>query len=201
MSIPLHPTITLWDKQYNLDFTTRGSTDIQYTSLYPSPLGPITMASDGEALTGAWFEGQQYFGENLSSEHKEQMLPIFKETTYWFDIYFQGRDPGFFPAIHLSGSPFRLAVWEILKSIPFGKTITYQAIAKEIARKRGIQKIAAQAVGGAVGHNPVSVIIPCHRVIGSDWNLTGYSGGIPRKIQLLKLEGIPIPTATKSSSI
>ena len=134
---------------------------MQYTHLYRSPLGTITLAADSEGLTGLWFEGQKYFG---------------------------GNDPGPTPPLHLQGSPFRLAVWEILRQIPFGKTITYGEIAREIARRQGSKTVPAQAVGGAVGHNPVSIIVPCHRVVGSNGSLTGYAGGIERKVRLLALE-------------
>ena len=108
----------------------------------------------------------------------------------WLDNYFGGNDPGPTPPLHLQGSPFRLAVWEILRQIPFGKTITYGEIAREIARRQGSKTVPAQAVGGAVGHNPVSIIVPCHRVVGANGNLTGYGGGIPKKIQLLRHEGV-----------
>ena len=130
---------------------------MQYTHLYRSPLGTITLAADSEGLTGLWFEGQKYFAATLDARHEETMLPIFEQTRRWLDNYFGGNDPGPTPPLHLQGSPFRLAVWEILRQIPFGKTITYGEIAREIARRQGSKTVPAQAVGGAVGHNPVSI--------------------------------------------
>ena len=147
---------------------------MQYTCKYLSPLGEMLLASDGEALTGAWFEGQKYYAAALAVAHEEKSLPVFEETRTWLDGYFNGRKPGLMPLIHLQGSPFRLAVWDL---------------ALEIARKRGIRSMSAQAVGGAVAHNPVSVIIPCHRVVSSHGSLTGYAGGLERKVRLLNLEG------------
>lgn len=125
---------------------------MQYTHLYRSPLGTITLAADSEGLTGLWFEGQKYFAATLDAQHEETMLPIFEQTRRWLDNYFGGNDPGPTPPLHLQGSPFRLAVWEILRQIPFGKTITYGEIAREIARRQGSKTVPAQAVGGAVGH-------------------------------------------------
>lgn len=161
---------------------------MNYICEYESPLGAITMASDGEALTGLWFDGQKYFASTLSADYRRKMLPVFERTAEWLDCYFGGSEPGFMPELHLSGTPFRLAVWEILKTIPYGKTITYKDIALDIARHRGMATMSSQAVGGAVGHNPVSIIIPCHRVVGCNGSLTGYAGGIDRKIRLLETE-------------
>mgnify|MGYP000926299127 FL=1 len=121
---------------------------------------------------------------------EEKNLAVFDQTRRWLDLYFSGREPGFTPALNPLGSAFRRAVWEILLKIPYGKTTTYGQIAREIAAARGLAKMSAQAVGGAVGHNEISIIIPCHRVIGAHGNLTGYAGGIDRKIKLLQLEGI-----------
>lgn len=150
------------------------------------------MASDGEALTGLWFDGQKYFADRLSGECRRKMLPVFERTIGWLDCYFGGNEPCFTPEIRLSGTPFRLAVWEILRSIPYGKTVTYKDIAVEIARRRGVATMSAQAVGGAVGHNPVSIIIPCHRVVGRGGGLTGYAGGIDKKVSLLETERVDI---------
>ena len=155
---------------------------------YASPLGTIFLAADNGALAGLWLEGQKYFAATLDAQHEETMLPIFEQTRRWLDNYFGGNDPGPTPPLHLQGSPFRLAVWEILRQIPFGKTITYGEIAREIARRQGSKTVPAQAVGGAVGHNPVSIIVPCHRVVGSNGSLTGYAGGIDKKVKLLELE-------------
>ena len=155
---------------------------------YRSPLGGITIASDGEALTGLWFDGQKYFGSTLSAEYEERPLPVFDQTDSWLDLYFSGRDPGFTPPLCLRGTPFRKAVWEILLTIPFGHTVTYGEIAARLADRMGLPQMSARAVGGAVGRNPVSLIIPCHRVIGSDGSLTGYAGGPEKKLWLLEIE-------------
>lgn len=161
---------------------------MDYVYHYASPLGGITMASDGEALTGLWFDGQKYFGSTLKGEWEEKALPVFQEAEAWLNLYFSGAEPGFAPALRLKASPFREQVWEILKGIPYGRTMTYGEIAALAAEKLGREKISARAVGSAVGHNPVSLMIPCHRVIGADGSLKGYAGGTDRKIRLLELE-------------
>lgn len=161
---------------------------MQYTFKYNSPLGEMTIASDGESLTGDWFVGQKYAACTLRGNGEEHDLPIFHQAVEWFDCYFGGYNPNFFPPLRLVGSPFRLAVWRILQQIPYGEVTTYSNIAKEIACERDIETMSAQAVGGAVGHNPFAIIIPCHRVIGSNGSLTGYAGGIDRKIKLLEME-------------
>ena len=158
---------------------------MDYIWHYDSPLGGITMASDGDALIGLWIEGQKY---SLDKEHEEKRLPVFDETCRWLDIYFTGKDPGFTPKLNMRTSAFRKKVWEILLGIPFGQTMTYGEIAAQIARENGLKRMSAQAVGGAVGHNLISLIIPCHRVVGTDGNLTGYGGGIDKKVRLLQLE-------------
>ena len=150
---------------------------------YASPLGPILLAADETGLTGLWFEGQKYFPSFLGVDYQEKETPVLTETVRWLDVYFSGKDPGFLPPLHPQGSPFRQAVWNILLTIPRGQTMTYG----EIARRLGVH--SAQAVGGAVGHNPISILIPCHRVVGSDGSLTGYAGGVERKARLLQLEG------------
>ena len=154
---------------------------------YPSPLGEIILASDGEALTGLWFAGQQYEGSTLAPEHEQKDLPVFDETRHWLDAYFTGKDPGFTPPLCLRGTDFRKTVWEILLTIPYGETTTYGEIAARIAQNTG-GSVSARAVGGAVSRNPVSLIVPCHRVVGADGSLTGYAGGVERKEKLLKLE-------------
>lgn len=159
-----------------------------YICKYNSPLGVITLAGSSEALTGLWFDGQKYFGDNLPNEYKQDRLPVFDETVKWLDIYFSGRNPGFMPPLSFNASPFRKTVWEILLTIPYGKTMTYGEIADKIAAQKGIESMSAQAVGGAVGHNPISIIVPCHRVVGTNGSLTGYAGGIERKAKLLELE-------------
>lgn len=165
---------------------------MDYIHHYDSPLGGITMASDGDALIGLWFDGQKYFADVLDDEYEERKLPVFDETKRWLDAYFDGKEPDHTPPIRMKASEFRMAVWEILLTIPYGATMTYGEIAKKIAEKRGISTMSAQAVGGAVGHNAISIIIPCHRVIGSDGSLIGYAGGIDRKRALLRLEDADI---------
>lgn len=159
-----------------------------YTYYYNSPLGRITMASDGDYLIGLWFDGQKYYADSIKGEHIEKSLPIFTEVTKWLDIYFSGKEPDFTPPLLMKTTSFRKAVWEVMLTIPYGKTMTYGEIANIIAKEKGIEKMSAQAVGGAVSHNSISIIIPCHRVVGTNGSLTGYAGGIDKKIQLLKLE-------------
>ena len=156
---------------------------------YPSPIGSITMSSNGTALTGLWFDGQKYFAQTLSKPYEEKLLPVFEETIKWLDIYFSGEIPDFTPELSVHSTPFRKAVYDILLTIPYGQTMTYGEIAEIHAQQTGKKKMSAHAVGGAVGHNPISIIIPCHRVVGADGSLTGYAGGIDRKKFLLELEG------------
>lgn len=163
---------------------------MQYTARYKSPLGDILLASDDAGLTGLWFEDQRYFALHLASDHVEKETDILMQAKKWLDIYFSGQDPDFIPPLHVEGTSFHREVCEIMLSIPYGKTMTYGEIAQTIASRRGIRKMSARAVGGAVGHNEISIIIPCHRVVGANGNLTGYGGGISRKIRLLELEGI-----------
>ena len=163
---------------------------MQYTTHYHSPLGDILLAADDTGLTGLWFEGQKYYALYLDAEHKEKEIPLFKDVKRWLDIYFSGNEPVFKLPLHFTGTDFQNEVWEILYSIPYGKTMTYGEIAKQLAKKRGIKQMSAQAVGGAVGHNEISIIVPCHRVVGSNGSLTGYAGGIDKKIKLLELEKI-----------
>lgn len=163
---------------------------MEYTHHYDSPLGGITLASDGEALTGLWFDGQKYFGEALGKEHEQRNLPVFELADKWLDIYFSGKAPDFTPPLSMKATPFRRAVWEILLTIPYGKIITYGEIADRIAKQKGLQHMSAQAVGGAVGHNAISLIIPCHRVVGTKGSLTGYAGGIDKKRKLLIMEKV-----------
>ncbi|MDE5894248.1 MAG: methylated-DNA--[protein]-cysteine S-methyltransferase [Acetatifactor sp.] len=162
---------------------------MEYIYHYDSPLGGITLASDGDALTGLWFDGQKYFGSTLSADHEPRNLPIFEQTKKWLNIYFSGKAPDFTPPLAVGTTTFRRAVWDILLTIPFGQTMTYREIADRIAAQKGIAHMSAQAVGGAVGHNPISLIIPCHRVIGTDGSLTGYAGGTDKKLWLLTMEG------------
>ena len=159
-----------------------------YTAEYDSPLGTITLACDGEAITGLWFNGQKYFGNILPRETMQQEQPLFAEARRWLDIYFSGRDPGFLPPLRYDSTPFRKLICSIMLTIPYGQTMTHGEIAAEAARQQGIKTMSAQAVGGAVGHNPISLMIPCHRVVGTSGSLTGYAGGIERKVKLLALE-------------
>ena len=178
-------------------------------------LGPITLASDGVSLTGLWFDGQKYFGSTIGGELTDLSvaapdLPIFAETVRWLDLYFSGRDPGFTPALSFgdNATPFRVLVWQELLKIPYGQTVTYGELARRIgalpayaegsrtgqesSRQNAGQacpcRVSARAVGGAVGRNPISLIVPCHRVIGADGRLTGYAGGVERKRKLLEME-------------
>ena len=161
-----------------------------YISSYNSPLGKIFLAADGDNLCGLWLEGQTHFLSTLCANTAtvKDDLPVFKQTVKWLDIYFSGKEPDFTPPLNPQGTPFMKSVWDILLKIPYGKTTAYGQIAAEIAKQKGIKRMSAQAVGGAVGHNPISIIIPCHRVIGANGNLTGYAGGIDKKIKLLNLE-------------
>ncbi len=165
---------------------------MEYMYHYPSPLGEITLASNGTALTGLWFDGQKYFADTLENEREERALPIFAETEKWLNFYFSGKQPEVQLPLLLKGTEFRKAVWKILLQIPYGKTMTYGEIAEQIAKERGVKSMSAQAVGGAVAHNPISIIIPCHRVVGTNGSLTGYAGGMKRKIKLLELEQIEL---------
>lgn len=160
-----------------------------YTNDYESPLGRILLAGDEQGLTGLWFQGSRYFGLGLKKEAHRRETDYFNQAKNWLDIYFSGRNPGFFPQMHLVGSDFRNRVGEIMLRIPYGQTVTYSWIADQLAKECGLERMSAQAVGGAVGHNPISIIVPCHRVVGASGSLTGYGGGILRKKALLELEG------------
>lgn len=153
-----------------------------YTYNYSSPLGEILLAANDNDLTGLWFYGAKYFAADLEDERTEKLTPVLRQTLRWLDIYFSGSEPDFMPPLELHGSDFRRRVWAELEKIPYGETVTYG----EIAKKLGVK--SAQAVGGAVGHNPVSIIVPCHRVLGADGSLTGYAGGTDKKARLLELE-------------
>lgn len=161
---------------------------MHYINHYHSPLGTILLAADDTGLTGLWFEGQKYFAQGLDKETEEKEFSVFQTARRWLDVYFSGQAPDFQVPLHFQGTTFQKEVWEILLSIPYGGTTTYGAIAKQLAAKRGLPHLSAQAVGSAVGHNKISIIVPCHRVIGADGSLTGYAGGIWRKEKLLALE-------------
>lgn len=159
-----------------------------YVSHYKSPIGNILLSADDEGITGLWFENQKYYAEGIGKDFVETKTDILLEAEKWLDIYFKGKEPDFFPKLHFIGTDFRKAVWEELVKIPYEKTVTYGFLAEKISKKQGVSHMSAQAVGGAVGHNKISVMVPCHRVVGADGSLTGYAGGIDKKIFLLKLE-------------
>ena len=163
---------------------------MDYIYHYHSPLGRITLAGDNDknVLTGLWFDGQKYFGSTLTGDFTQKKLPVFEQTIQWLNIYFSGKKPDFTPPLLMKTTNFRKMVWEILLTIPFGQTMTYGQIANKIAKQKEISKMSTQAIGGAVGHNAISLIIPCHRVIGINGSLTGYAGGIDKKIWLLAME-------------
>jgi len=164
---------------------------MRYIKYYSSPLGRILLASDsGDALSGLWFEGGRFFDDALSVPCEECDLRVFDDTARWLDIYFGGREPDFAPAFEFpEASAFRREVWEILKCIPYGEVISYGDIASVMAARRN-GKVSARAVGGAVGHNPIGIIVPCHRVVGAGGSMTGYAGGLDRKVRLLEIEGV-----------
>ena len=155
-----------------------------FTQHYDSPLGGILLAADEIGLTGLWFDGEKYFADNLPIEHTELETPILAEAKQWLDLYFTGNEPNFMPPLHPIGSDFRKTVWEILSQVPYGQTTTYGEVSRQLAEKQGLARMSAQAVGGAVGHNEISIIIPCHRVVGTNGSLTGYAGGIDKKLEL-----------------
>ena len=158
------------------------------TQRYDSPLGGILLAADESGLTGLWFDGGRYFAEGLPAAQLRQETPVLAEAKRWLDIYFTGREPDFLPPLHPAGSLFQQAVWALLLQIPYGQTVTYGQLAARLAAERGVVRMSAQAVGGAVGRNRISLIIPCHRVLGADGSLTGYAGGLDRKARLLAWE-------------
>lgn len=163
-----------------------------YSTHYSSPLGLLTLASDGDNLVGLWIKGQKYYGNTVDKDRTtKDNLPIFTATNHWLDRYFTGRKPAIsdLPLAPIGGD-FRKAVWNILCDIPYGEYTTYGDIAKNMAARVGKTSMSSQAVGVAVGHNPISIIIPCHRVVGANGSLTGYAGGISKKIKLLKHEGV-----------
>lgn len=157
---------------------------MHYTQTISSPLGNILLSADEVGLTGLWFDGGRYYADTLPEEHVERETPILMDTKRWLDVYFTGREPDFTPPLHPVGSSFRQTVWQLLLEIPYGQTTTYGALAKRLNAGR----MSAQAVGGAVGHNPISIIVPCHRIVGTNGSLTGYAGGLDRKIKLLEIE-------------
>lgn len=161
---------------------------MHYISKYNSPFGEITIASDGDNVIGIWFDRQKYFAATLDENYSEKELPIFYHVKKWLDAYFNGEKPKMTLPIKLEGSQFQLVVWQILLSIPYGQTMTYGEVAMRVSEKLGMASMSAQAVGNAVGHNPICIVVPCHRVVGVGGKMVGYAGGIERKIGLLKLE-------------
>jgi methylated-DNA-[protein]-cysteine S-methyltransferase len=165
-----------------------------YSTHYSSPIGPLMLASDDKNIVGLWMERQKYFGDTLPEEPTEKNdVPVLSAAKKWLDRYFDGKRPAIseLPLAPIGGE-FRQGVWSILCEIPYGEVTTYGEIAKKIAIRMNKQKMSAQAVGGAVGHNPISIIIPCHRVVGTGGSLTGYSGGVNKKLKLLEFEGVDI---------
>lgn len=162
----------------------------QYTAQYFSPLGALTLVCDDEAVTGLWFNGQKNYGSGLTGEPKKKKHPLLTDMKRWLDIYFSGKEPDFLPPLRYGSTPFRRLTGDIMLTIPYGETITYGEIAVMAAKAMGVEKMSAQAVGGAVGHNPIALMIPCHRVVGADGSLTGYAGGMEKKARLLELEGV-----------
>ncbi len=165
-----------------------------YSTIYQSPIGAITLACDGngENLVGLWTEGQKYHGDTIPEAMVEKNnMPLFDQAKKWLDRYFAGEKPAIseLPLAPIGGE-FRQGVWNILREIPYGEVMTYGGIAKKMAEKMGKKTMSSQAVGGAVGHNPISIIVPCHRVVGSNGSLTGFSGGVAMKMKLLELEGV-----------
>ena len=163
---------------------------MEYTQNINSPIGTLIVSSDGTSITGLWIEGQKYFAKTLEKEALEKNLPIFERVREWFDVYFSGKRPDFMPSLMPKGSLFQKSIWNALCKIPYGQTTTYGRIADECKYADNNKPTSARAVGGAVGRNPISILIPCHRVVGKNNDLTGYAGGLHRKQALLKLEGI-----------
>jgi methylated-DNA-[protein]-cysteine S-methyltransferase len=167
----------------------KGTVMTIYYATYKAPMGTITAAAEDNALIGLWFDGQKYYPRGKDEWVLQPQCPVLVQLGDWLDSYFAGENPEFAGKLAPKGSEFRQEVWQILLEIPYGQTTTYGAIAKQIAKKHGKERMSAQAVGGAVGHNPISLVIPCHRVLGADGSLTGYAGGVEKKRALLKLEG------------
>jgi len=172
-----------------------------YLSHFLSPLGGITLAGDGDTLTGLWFDGQKYFGAGLPEGVLSGELPVFRSAARWLERYFQGEDPGAPPPLAPRGTAFQRAVWDILETIPYGRTVTYGELGRLLVKEGRLTAFSPQAVGGAVGHNPISLMIPCHRVVGANGSLTGYAGGLDKKAALLTLEGNILPFRSNGGKI
>ncbi len=164
-----------------------------YSTVYPSPIGKLTICCDGENIVGLWIEGQRYFKENIQNSVEDSNLPVLTAAKSWLDRYFAGKKPGISELpLHPLGTDFRKSVWKALCEIPYGTVTTYGKIADKVALDTKKDQVSARAVGGAIGHNPISIIIPCHRVVGANGSLTGYAGGIETKLKLLRHEGADI---------
>jgi len=164
---------------------------VQYTSVYYSPLGDMVITADDTAVTGVQFAGQKHFDPAVCGACEETETPLIIRVKKWLDVYFSGKEPDFRLPLRFAGTDFQKEVWGILCTIPYGQTMTYGDIAGILSARRCTGKMSAQAVGGAVGRNPIAILVPCHRVIGKDGSMTGYAAGIHRKIALLQLENCP----------
>ena len=167
-----------------------------YYKKVASPLGEITLRSDGKALTGLWFADDKHYGAKDIAGAALADLDVFMQAEAWLAEYFAGREPKVSVPLKLQGSEFQMQVWRLLQDIPYGRLVTYGDIAKKIAAQKGVVRMSAQAVGGAVGHNPLCIIVPCHRVVGANGSLTGYGGGMWRKVYLLELEKVDMSKLT-----
>ncbi len=174
---------------------------MQCVTHYQSPIGPILLAADDSGLTGLWFEGQECYAFPLGIEREEREIQVLVETRHWLDLYFSGKQPDFDVPLHLTGTAFQNEIWKMIRAIAYGTTTTYGEIAREYAAKMGFPRMSAQAVGGAVGRNPISILVPCHRVVGADGSLTGYAGGLERKRFLLELEADSLHSLPEKSLI
>ncbi|AEF86070.1 methylated-DNA--[protein]-cysteine S-methyltransferase [Treponema primitia ZAS-2] len=163
---------------------------MEYIQKLNSPVGILTLASDGQSISGLWIEGQKYFARSLEKETCEKHLPVFGEAKKWLDIYFSGKEPDFMPPLLPKGTMFQKSIWNILCTISYGNTSTYGELAKKFESLNNGKRTAARAVGSAVGRNPISILIPCHRILGKDGGLTGYAGGVDIKEKLLQLEDV-----------
>jgi methylated-DNA-[protein]-cysteine S-methyltransferase len=165
---------------------------MKYIQEIKSPVGTLTLASDGNNVSGLWIEGQKYFAKTLGKNALKQNLPVFEDVQRWLDIYFSGKEPDFMPPLMPQGTPFQKAIWNLLEKIAYGQTASYGEIAKQFEAKNKGRHTSPRAIGGAVGHNPISILIPCHRVVGKNGALTGYAGGLNIKQKLLQQENIAL---------
>lgn len=186
-------TVSGYGLMMKMGFMVCSGQRMYYSTVYPSLIGLLALASNGEQIVGLWVEGQKYFGSRLGELQEPDDLPVFNQARQWLDSYFAGEQPEVsLVPLAPEGSEFRRVIWQILCDTPYGQTTTYGEIARQMATKMGRFSMSSQAVGGAVGRNPVSIIIPCHRVVGTNGSLTGYASGLARKIRLLELEGVDV---------